>query len=503
MAWVSDGLVGRRLSADGRMVTFQRPAEHGPDLWTTVDVKHVRRTWNGEEIVPEAEGYERRWDLRNGTVTHRYQFKGLEIETVSVGSGDQITTFTAKSAGRYGEIELAAGQSHAEGAPVSVPDFDLAPVLIDGPVEDQQAINIFRATLAMSTHPDSKVSVSPYGTSSGTYGGRVFWDAEMWVFPSLLLLDPARAKTILDYRLARPTPYPWQSGRSGTELAPPEFRNQIHVNGAVLWALHQGTWFGLASESQVAKIEGELQTFWRGKITPNADGAFDLKNVMGVDEWKLVDNELYTNLLAQWTLNRRSWERSAETPQLNLPKSDRGFIAYEGERQKVFKQANVLLSVYPLQNPDAERQATNLLARYAAKLDPLGPAMGEAMHATARARFGDPDLALEEWRRGWRPFLKDGLFSEFRNKDTTVFVTGAGGCLQTVLYGFAGFRIDYQQNPDAKWSMPLRNGGWLNVNPRLPKIWKRITLRGVQILDQRLTFDITNDQVRVKEGDGR
>ena len=98
--------------------------------------------------------------------------------------------------------------------------------------------------------------------------------------------------------------------------------------------------------------------------------------------------------------------------------------------------------------------------------------------------------------------MRNGLFSESRSEDRTVFVTGAGGCLQTVLYGFAGFRIDYQQNPDAKWSMRLRDGGWLNVSPRLPTVWKRITLRGVEILCKKLTFVISDERVQVLEGDG-
>jgi trehalose/maltose hydrolase-like predicted phosphorylase len=533
LAWVSNGRVGARISRSGEIALILRPTEAGPENWTPYKMETLRRTWDGQPIEPEAADYEERWDLRTGQLTQRYRCRGLKVEVVTQALGDRIEQQRTYTAERAGTLEppvdgqpskLYAGDVVTTGNLKEMPTIDLATIEVDGPAEDRQAINAMRLTLGASIDPKVGRSVAPHGTSSPLYNGRVFWDAEMWVFPSLLLLDPARAKAILDYRLKRKDiafinaeqwakekgkrlsnaalKFPWESGLSGNELATGEFKDELHVNGGILWALNHGQQFGLVTAAQTDPIAQGLSAFWRGLLTPREGDLFDLKNVLGVDEWKRVDNELYTNLLAQWTINGRSWQRPGWAPELYLPRSASNFTAYEGERQNVFKQANTLLAVYPLQYPGAEKEAYRLLSIYAYKLDRRGPPMSEAIHATVRARFGDPDEAYAEWRRGWKEFMRNGLFSESRKEDRTVFVTGAGGCLQTVLYGFAGFRIDYQQNPDAKWSMPLRNGGWLNVNPRLPTVWKRITLRGVEILGKKFTFEISADRVQVLEGDG-
>lgn len=533
LGWVSNGRVGARVSRSGGIAFTMRPSTAGPENWTTYKSRTLRRTWDGQPIEPEPAGYEERWDLRTGQLTQRYRCRGLKVEVVTQAHGEKIEQNLQFTAERDGALEppqeghqprLKAGETITMGSLSPSTQPRLATIEIDGPAEDQQAINAMRLTLAAAIDPKVGRSVAPHGTSSPLYNGRVFWDAEMWVFPSLLLLDPERAKAILDYRLARKDAafsnaqqwaqekgkklsnaalkFPWESGLSGNELATGEFKDELHVNGGVLWALNHGQQFGLVSATQTDPIYQGLSAFWRGLLTPREGDLFDLKDVLGVDEWKRVDNELYTNLLAQWTINGRTWQRPSWAPELYLPRESGNFTAYEGERQNVFKQANTLLAVYPLQYPGAEKEAYRLLSLYAHKLDKRGPPMSEAIHATVRARFGDPDEAYTEWRKGWSEFMRNGLFSESRSEDRTVFVTGAGGCLQTVLYGFAGFRIDYQQNPDAKWSMRLRDGGWLNVSPRLPTVWKRITLRGVEILCKKLTFVISDERVQVLEGDG-
>jgi trehalose/maltose hydrolase-like predicted phosphorylase len=130
--------------------------------------------------------------------------------------------------------------------------------------------------------------------------------------------------------------------------------------------------------------------------------------------------------------------------------------------------------------------------------------MTEAVHATIYARIGQVDEAYRQWKIAWgdftagRPLL---LFSEHRNRDRTYFVTGAAGCLQTVLYGFAGFRIDYAPEPGALWSLRLREGGWLSIKPHLPKEWKRVTIRNFKVLGKRYTATITPNGVQVIEGD--
>lgn len=72
-------------------------------------------------------------------------------------------------------------------------------------------------------------SIPVGGLTSDSYAGLVFWDADVWMYPSILALHPSRARPILDYRqkllpqamenaqlYGRPGAlYPWTSGRYG------------------------------------------------------------------------------------------------------------------------------------------------------------------------------------------------------------------------------------------------------------------------------------------------
>ena len=43
-------------------------------------------------------------------------------------------------------------------------------------------------------------SMAPAGLSSDNYAGLVFWDVELWVYPSLLLQHPDIARSVVEYR---------------------------------------------------------------------------------------------------------------------------------------------------------------------------------------------------------------------------------------------------------------------------------------------------------------
>ena len=46
-------------------------------------------------------------------------------------------------------------------------------------------------------------SISPVGLSSDNYAGLIFWDAETWMYPSLLLMHPDIAESVIEYRRRR------------------------------------------------------------------------------------------------------------------------------------------------------------------------------------------------------------------------------------------------------------------------------------------------------------
>ena len=91
-------------------------------------------------------------------------------------------------------------------------------------------------------------SISPAGLSSNAYDGHIFWDAETWMYPSLLAQHSDLAKGIDAYRQhrlreaeqhSRATGYkgarfPWESALNGTEQIPPP----TSVNSEGLYEQH-------------------------------------------------------------------------------------------------------------------------------------------------------------------------------------------------------------------------------------------------------------------------
>src|SRR5262249_34398833 len=54
-----------------------------------------------------------------------------------------------------------------------------------------------------------------------------------------------------------------------------------------------------------AEILFETARFWTSRVTPGENGRFHILNVVGPDEYhEGVDDNAYTNVMAQWTLER-------------------------------------------------------------------------------------------------------------------------------------------------------------------------------------------------------
>ena len=70
-------------------------------------------------------------------------------------------------------------------------------------------------------------------------------------------------------------------------------------------------------------------------------------------------------------------------------------------------------------------------------------------------------------------------------------MTGAAGCLQTVIYGFAGLQIE-REGILAIASKSLGNGYQVAFRPSLPTEWKSITLRNVSLGPKRVSVRITH-----------
>jgi len=107
------------------------------------------------------------------------------------------------------------------------------------------------------------------------------------------------------------------------------------------------------------------------------------------------------------------------------------------------------------------------LKYYESKLAEEGPAMGKSIFAVIYARLGDANSAFRLFKESYEPNKRPpfGALSETATADDPYFATGAGGMLQTVLFGFGGLHITDQ--------------GIIQKNPILPKEWESLTIKGV------------------------
>ncbi|HKH62204.1 MAG TPA: hypothetical protein VKA49_15285, partial [Flavitalea sp.] len=107
-------------------------------------------------------------------------------------------------------------------------------IVIDGDEQSQQDVRSMLYHLYSFSREGTAFSLSPMGLSGLGYNGHVFWDTELWMFPSILVLHPEIAKSLIEYRYQRlesarknafahgykGAMFPWESAETGVEETP-------------------------------------------------------------------------------------------------------------------------------------------------------------------------------------------------------------------------------------------------------------------------------------------
>lgn len=388
---------------------------------------------------------------------------------------------------------------------------------VHGRPELQAWVRAARYGLLANTRTGARDSLAPAGLTSDNYGGLVFWDADTWMFPSLLAGDPELARTVVEYRYrtraaARANArrlgypglfYPWTSGSRGDlpsechSVDPPHCRTQVHLQSQVAGAVWQ---YYLATgdvrwlrERGWPVLKG-IAEFWAGRVTRNGDGSYSIKDVAGPDEYSNgVDDGVFTNAAAATTLRNATraagllgepaparWNRVAERLRIPYDAERQVFQQYAGYQGSVIKQADTVLLIYPLEWPMPRQAAANTLDYYAARTDPDGPAMTDSVHSVAAAAIGQPGCSTYTYlERAVRPFARGPFhqFSEARGEKAGAsdplsgspahdFLTGKGGFLQVFLHGLTGQRLRADR---------------VRLDPMLPpQLAQGVTLRGLR-----------------------
>jgi len=298
--------------------------------------------------------------------------------------------------------------------------------------------------------------------------------------------------------------FPWESSYTGLETSPGERygKNQIHINGDIAFAAKQ-LWMASKDFNWLQEIGYPLvyQTaeYWASRVEYDvANDRYVINHVMPPDEYHYpVNNSVYTNVVAK--MNLLFAKEAADILGREIPKewltiAEKMYIPFDSEKNyhpefegytldKEVKQADTILIGFPLMYDMKEKVRYNDLKLYEERTDPDGPAMTHSMFAIGW-------LDLGENKRAEKPFLKNyenirGPFKVWTERrdiwGAVNFITGAGGFLQTVLYGYGGFR--------------LKNSG-LTFKPSLPPNVTKMTVN-VHYLGSLMEFAVIEKEIKI------
>ncbi|WP_242120660.1 glycoside hydrolase family 65 protein [Aestuariivivens sediminicola] len=200
-------------------------------------------------------------------------------------------------------------------------------ITIDGDVTAQQGIrfNIFHLNQTYLGR-DSRLNIGPKGFTGEKYGGSTYWDTEAYCIPFYMTTkDQNVARTLLEYRynhLDKAIENAEKLGfTNGAALYPMVTMNgeechneweitfeEIHRNGAIAFAMYNycrytGDYSYIPEKGLEVLIA--ISRFWQQRASySQPKKQYVILGVTGPNEYENnVNNNWYTNYLAQWCIN--------------------------------------------------------------------------------------------------------------------------------------------------------------------------------------------------------
>lgn len=430
-------------------------------------------------------------------------------------------------------------------------EWERCDVVIGGDAEAQLGIrfNLFQLLIA-APRLDDRVNIGAKTLSGFGYRGHAFWDTEIFMLPLFTYTSPHIARNLLHYRWARlpqarakaqangvrGAQFPWESADTGEEVTPtwvPHYADrskliriwtgeiELHISADIAYAAHQ-YWRATGDDAwmieQGAELVLDTARFWAARAEWNAaQSRYEYRDVIGPDEYhEHVDNNFYTNRLAQWNLQtalavldwlqqhapgtaRALITRLELTPdelalwrdviaRIYLPVLPSGLIAqfedyFQREdvdlaalepraisvqqlfgieatnKTQVLKQPDVLMLLYLLTGEYSDEVVRLNYDYYTLRTDhTYGSSLGPSIQAIMACRVGRPDDAYTHFMRALHADLRDVR----GNANDGIHGASAGGTWQAVVFGFGGLRLTAQ--------------GW-EVKPQLPRAWNRLEFK--------------------------
>lgn len=210
-----------------------------------------------------------------------------------------------------------------------------ADIEVIGDVDTTRALRFALFNVLSSARSGPESAVGARGLTGPAYAGHVLWDTDVFVLPVLAAVDPARARSVLGYRLRRleqarrraagegrrGARFPWESAGSGDDVTPRSGIDdngrivpirtgdlEVHITADVAWAAWRyaawtGDWAFLDGPGQPLVVEPAR--YWAGRVRWDSERRAHIDRVIGPDEYhEDVDDNAFTNLMARWNLRR-------------------------------------------------------------------------------------------------------------------------------------------------------------------------------------------------------
>ena len=535
---------------DSAIYLHNRTRSSEIDIATAMQVTDVL----GHELLRQE------WDVENAPTLM------IRVEAVpgqTIGIDKRVAVFTSRDVGST-EVVNSAIQRVGKSADWQsaldantqawAEEWDRSDVVIEGDDEAQIAIrfNLFQMLIAAPRH-DDRVNIGAKSLSGFGYRGHAFWDTEIFMLPLFTYTAPHVARNLLNYRY-RNLPgarrkaeangfegaqFPWESADTGDEVTPTWVTHfadhtklvriwtgdiEIHISADIAHAAYQ-YWQATGDDDWFIEKGMELildtARFWASRAEWNAElNRYEYNDVIGPDEYhEHVDNNAYTNRLAQWNLQmalellewlkQRAPEKASELiEQLDLTeerlnhwravsekiylhiepnglieqfegyyqrkdvdlaaleprtKSAQEIFGIEGcNETQILKQPDVLMLQYILRDHYSDESVRVNYDYYQPRTDhTYGSSLGPSIMTIMACDVGKPDDAYEHFIRAVRADLRDVR----GNAGDGIHAASAGGTWQAIVFGFGGLRV----TPE----------GW-TTQPRLPKHWKHLSFKFFQ-----------------------
>jgi trehalose/maltose hydrolase-like predicted phosphorylase len=428
---------------------------------------------------------------------------------------------------------------------------------IAGDAQIQRQVRFALYHLIGAAHPDERTSIGARALTGERYRGHVFWDTETFVWPFYLSTHPATARALLLYRYHtldgarnkaqslgyRGALFAWESTDTGEETTPPVINvpgigrqpiltgiEEHHLAADIAYAIvqyRQATADDAFFLDYGAEMLLEIGRFWSSRAVQSDDQRYHIRKVIGPDEYhESVDDNAYTNVMAQWTLRRAlaaaaeleeshpdRWRALAERLNLAQPELDawrqvadglvtgydpdtglfEQFAGYYNLRQvdltghdmadqtmdvklgwealgktQVLKQADVVMLMF-LQWDSFTPAARAANFRFYEPRTSHDSSLSASFHALVAARLGDLTMAERYLQQALRIDL-DFTRKGWAGATGGVHIAALGGIWQALAYGFLGMRAQDQG---------------LRFEPQIPAHWGQLRIpikwRGSQL----------------------